>query len=438
MLVLQRKGTTMARCQAYRCLVFLMVTFFSLTANAQPNLTVGAFLNKMVDQTSQAMDNATNTGSIVKMQTAISASILISQARNVFVDSSNQMLNKDPEINNVLNQIQEFVNKVTRNEFITADEATKNLQRIEDMLPIKSDEPRVTSVSPNFVAPSSTVYFVPVRVTGNFVDFTNAGYEPVLTVNGSQFTGTASAQDVQFFVPISVLNPSGAAGKTSTSFSSAKMEFMIPWKKPNGLGFLQNRKEDHFELYVGVLPGSIGKITLIQTIPVSNALSKPIDRGQSFVSSDDGKDKINMPVKIVPDAGWEIIPNSCNLNAMAHGDYSISRPSEDAKQCEWSLTTISHGVAGVSGAINYHLTATEEQQVTTSISTASPSFTLDWGASKTLPLSSSDWILEVDSFDGNHSEYNGPENSSKIIAITNAPNNSIQLQAAYPSKLEWP
>jgi hypothetical protein len=199
-----------------------------------------------------------------------------------------------------------------------------------------------------------------------------------------------------------------------------------------------DRVVDDFKLSVGVLPQLPGKINVTVVNQVPHQEVKAIAGGGGRVCSQSecgNNDQIGVPVQLVPDAGWSIVPGSCDLHANAHGENSISGPDYSGNRCVWSLTTI-HKTWGSSGIIDYGPTAQETRtvEVDTPNTTTVP---ISWGESEVVPVISGRWKVSFDSFDGKHAEFNTSDNSNKLLAV-DAQLNSITLKAADPTKLDWP
>src|SRR6266404_1547347 len=217
--------------------------------------TVGFFLNHLMDQLQQTIDDARNAGLGVAMQAGREANIAIANAQNAYQDSLNETIDKvDPKIKGTLDQLQSLVNDVASNASLTLDDTTKRTQQIVNSLPFRSHQPQLTKILPRFVVPARQSYPAVIHFQGNFEYAARQDFTPIVESNGHQYTASQnSSQDLTFIIPVSdlfVISPD----KESNQYDFTTAELRVPWETSGFLGLNKQRHEDRYKLIIGALP----------------------------------------------------------------------------------------------------------------------------------------------------------------------------------------
>jgi hypothetical protein len=410
-------------------------------AGAVGGVTVGVLLNKMVDQLQQAIDNARNAGLSIAIEAGREANIAIANAQNAYRDSLNLTIDKvDPKIKSTLDQLQSLINDITTNANLTLDDTTKRTQQIVNSLPFRPHEPQLTKILPSFIVPSRESYPALIHFQGNFEYAAREGFAPILKSGDKQYAvSQGSTQELAFIIPISdlfVLKPDTGSNK----FDFTTAELIVPWETSSFLGLSNQRHENRYQIFIGALPPSPGKLVLVRTTRRSQIETKGFTSGGYHLAStreagnDDHK---NVPYAVSPENGWHVVRNTSKFNvASAQGDWGYSFGSDDGDKVVYYVTTIHHSF-GSSGSVDFSISFTQMREIQIPEVTNEP-IDLKWGDSKSLQFpEGTTWKLIFDAFDGSHAEFTGADSNNPFIKIRNQQGSWI-ISTADPKTLNWP
>lgn len=405
-------------------------------------LTLGMFLNSSLDKVDQAITDARNAGNAVAIEAGRNAALAIQDAQNAYQDSLNKtsaQLNATIMVS--VDQISTMTNDLSKKTAQSIQDAAMRSQQVVDSLPFAGKEPQVTSVSPDFVVPKDNVASnnLELNFNGNFPTSSENGYRPILKVNGKIFTGANTTQKLTFLIPQGAAFPVTAVDPGKLQFSTVSL--IVPWEASRFFGLRHVRREDHFNVLIGSLPASPGKITVIHTtttmIPsVKNFCSLSYHLASTRESGN--KDKKNVLFTETPEPNWHVVRNTsiARINS-AQGDYAgPSFVSDDADRVTYVATTIHHGLFGSSGSIDFVI-CFNEMQDQPHVNTETSDVPLKWGDSKSFAYAAGSWKVTFIDFTGNSNDFTGSDDHNKFITVQDKSNNLI-IKADDPDSVKWP
>jgi len=407
------------------------------------SLTLGAFLTKLADQIDQIVTDARSTGDAVAMEGGREAALAITNARNAYSDSLNETVGKlDPEIKNTTDKLQTLVNDLSTGAIKTVDLATSRALVIVSTLPFRNNEPQVRSTTPRFVVPSESVD-IRIKFEGNFLDSARDGFKPSLLIEGKVYDAEAQndTQHIEFQIPAGTLFHVKSADNAGR-LQYAHITLTVPWSKSTAYGLWHSKEEDHFDLILGSLPISPGKIVLMHTTKADVTLApKDFQSGPFHLASTKeagNQDHRDTPYSVTPDEGWHVVRGTSVFKVFsAQGDWSHSFVSDDADRVRYDVTTIHHGLSGgSSGSVDFRILFKE---VTTQTQTSSTTeeLNLEWGDSKAITYDAGTWKIIFTSFDGKHSEFTGPSSTNPFLDLRNDGGSTI-VTTKDTATLQWP
>jgi hypothetical protein len=404
-------------------------------------LTLGAFLSKLADQVDQIVMDARSSRNSVAMEAGREAALAISNARNAYSDSLDETIAKlDPEIKNTTDKLQTLVNDVSTGAIKTVDLATSRSLEIVTALPFSNKEPQVRAITPRFVVPSESVPIV-ISFEGNFPNSSEQGFEPYLQIAGKRYKAQNDNQHLNFNIPAGTVFHSNSADNAGR-LQFAHVTLTVPWSKSTAYGLWHTRKEDHFDLIVGSLPISPGKIALIHTttaqvpVPPKDFQSGPFHQASDRAAGNN--DDKNHPYSVTPDTGWHVVRNTSIFKVFfAHGDWSQSFVSDDGNRVQYNVTTIHHGLTGgSSGSVDFRILF-KETTTQAQVSTTTENIEIEWGKSKAITYDAGTWRIVYTSFDDKHYEFIGPDAANPFLEIRNDGGSTV-VTTKDPATLHWP
>jgi len=242
-------------------------------------LTLGAFLNKALDQVDQAIVDARNSGNAVAVEAGRETALAIQNAENAYSDQLNKTA--DQLNNSVLKtagQIKTLTDDIANKTNMTVDMATTRAQAIVNTLPFSNKEPQVTSFAPRYVVPKDgPSNNLEIDFLGNFPNSSRPGYQAYLKAGGKMYQAHNTTNKLTFLVPQSALFSDTAARVDKLQYADASL--VVPWLAPRFFSLMNVRREDQYNVLVGSLPSSPGEITVLHTVSGTNPATKPFCSG---------------------------------------------------------------------------------------------------------------------------------------------------------------
>lgn len=399
-----------------------------------------------MDQLQQAINAAKNAGLGLEIEAGRQANIAIANAQNALDESLQKFIRDlDISVRNWLEQVQSLVNDVVNQVQQTVEQITTRTQQIINSLPFRTHEPQLTAIFPRFVAPARQPYSVELHFEGNFEYASHAGFEPTLMVAGKQYaTSGNDTQNLRFLVPVTELFPVSANVMTDlldgSQYSFTQVTLTVPWEDNGflGTGLFSTRHEDHYQVLIGGLPASPGKLTLIYNSSHKEPYTRPFEQAgfhQASTREAGNNDDINHPWSVTPEQDFHVVRNTSYFHFTAQGDWSYSFGGDDGDHVVYYVTTIHHSI-GSSGSVDFAIGFTEVGTKDVPDTTSQPVY-LSWGDSKSIDYPVGSWKLIFDAFDGSHSEFKGVDNQNPFIKIRNEGGGTI-IATADPKTLVWP
>jgi hypothetical protein len=436
---------TTIRLRALAVLLLLLTACDMPSSGQLTGLTLGAALSKLMDQVNDAITAARNSGDTLEIDAGRQAALAISNAQNAYQDSLNKTFDDhlDPTIRGTVNQLQTVVTGATSGVQATMSQAELSAQQIVNSLPFRPHEPQLTSFTPNFVVPSKSDYPVVVHLKGNFEYAAQSAFTPKLNISGKDyFPVTATTQELVFHIPVAIFK-----NASSTSYQSQYAEVRVPWKQTTFLGLRHTAMTDSYRLFLGILPGNVGKITITistkRTDPGPQKTFTSRDFRQCSTSDCGNNDDQNHPYAVPAETGCQVVRNTSQfVNRGAGGVWSDSFSSDDGNQVVYKVTTIHKGACSIfshcgdSGDVHFAIAfgevcPTEVTDRTTQV------IQLGWGDSQVVSAKAGTWTVAFDSFDGHHYEYTDNETDNRFLTV-NGTTNSFSISAKDAATLVWP
>lgn len=287
---------------------------------------LGAVFDGLFSKANQVIDKATYSGLLLERTAGEEVRRAIENAHVVYIDSLDKtMAQVDRTAQGIIQNLNNLVDDSLATLHINAVDLSKRAQQIANSLPMHDSTPQLTIVSPTMIYRSlddvSSIYF---RLAGNFFHAAQANYTPTLTFNG-QATNLVrnTVQDLMFEVPIrTIFSRDELENAKSKIFK--KGEVKIPW--PNGL--LGARREAVFQVLIGALPSTPGKLSLDYDEPNTliqenkggyrldsrsgNLVDGPNNDGGLDYKGQDTDKKRTFERKVT--LGWTLVPHSSEVN----------------------------------------------------------------------------------------------------------------------------
>lgn len=366
--------------------------------------TLGFALNGFADRIETVVRTAGEHGRGIIVQAGTEAYIAIQAAKIAYEDSLNKSVDKlDATTTKKLQEIQTMVNDLESNVDDKIATVTSQAQQIANTLPFANTTPQLTSFRPKFQANSVNPGQIELEMRGNFLFAHRDDFKPSLRVADKTYEPAENTtQSLKFLItPASTEVP-------DNKITLTKMRLTMPYEEKRFLIF-KSRKEGTYDLLLGTLPSSPGRITLSKKNVTETTETQHVvtQTWQQHSSNDDHKDVI---YEGSGHPGWTVVDSSVKF---------VVEWSQGDENDQWSktfvranpsvvfrVTTIHHGI-GTSGKVNFHFEYDIQRPKPVESWTTEP-VDLTWGQSRTFPAEPNKWKVTFDSFDGEHQEYVSP------------------------------
>lgn len=425
-------------------LAFLICLYGQVPAQAQDvlgGLTLGAFLNKALDQVDQEIRDAQNAGNAVEIEAGRETALAIQNAQNAYADSLDKTAKDlNQSVLTTVGQLQDLTNAVSKDTSLTVKDATTRVQTIANSLPFAGKEPQVTSVRPPYVVPKDDAPLNDLEIIfeGNFPNSSLAGYAAYLKVGGRTFKGENQTGRLRFLVPQGALFADTA--NRASGLQLAHVSLVTPWQQDKFFGLIKARREDHFDVLIGSLPATPGTISVIHTVTGSVPVVKDFCGGpfhQASTKEASNNDDKDHHWLVTPESGWHVVRNTSHAKMRSiQGDVGLpSLISDDGDRVVYTATTIHHGF-GSAGSMDFSICFKETQDQAT-IHADTQLVPLKWGDSKVFDYAAGSWKVSFIDFTGKSTEFSGPDNKDPFITISE-PGGKLSIKASDPDSLNWP
>jgi hypothetical protein len=221
-------------------------------------VTLGVTLNTLFDKVQSTVSSASADAEGVLVEAGSTLSYAIANAR---ADYDEALTTTVDELDHVstqkIRELERVVTDFTQSSTALAGDLARQGVAIVNGLPLANTAPQITSFAPRWVA-GSAVSPETIVIDGNFHSTMVEGLMPALQIGGQELRPAgAITQRLEFSVPASAL-PSAAADRVTTLTA----DLVVPYRS----SVLKLNKTGTFRILLGVLPRSVGALTVEKTV----------------------------------------------------------------------------------------------------------------------------------------------------------------------------
>jgi hypothetical protein len=382
---------------------FCAFIFNTSSAPAQGGLILGIVLNNLLDRIESVIHTAANEARGVIMQAGSEAYSTIQAAKVAYQESLNKTVDRlDAVTTKKLQEMETMVNTLEQNVASQTDLVALQAQQIVNTLPFSNELPQLTTIKPKFQSVNDATMQLEMR--GNFRFADKIGFKPTLRVFQKTYqVAQNTSQSLIFRISPNLTNLGSA------KMNILKMTLSVPYEATKFL-LVKEKRISTYDLILGILPNSPGKIVLSKKTVATQVEQKPY-RSETIKQHSSNDDDKNHPYEFKPPQGWEFIPESVRLvvewnQGNENDQWSQEKRSVTKESAAFVITTIHHGF-GTSGKVDFHVEATIQRENSNESWRDTP-LNLTWGQSRSFPAEPNGWKVRFDSFDGESLEYVWP------------------------------
>lgn len=209
----------------------------------------------------------------------------------------------------------------------------------------------------------------------------------------------------------------------------------MPWDP----GWFRGWRTDNYDLLVGVLPASPGKISMVEKFhEPQDDIKHYVGPSHHLSSQRDGGnvDHKNVRSNDAADSGCSIVRASVALKGSGHGEQEFKIIEITEKSVVTEATTI-YQRFGSSGVNDYWI---EFDQKCSSLreSTQTTEISIRWGERRSIDLHERNisWTVRASSFDGSHDEFGRPGGNQFLTVSADA--GHVEVKASSADTLRFP
>ncbi|HEY6837496.1 MAG TPA: hypothetical protein VI389_02005 [Geobacteraceae bacterium] len=416
----------MKRISVVTIIVTMMLPGMAAASGTPETINLGDSLSRFEQRLEAVVGKGCSSGSTTMIQAGIRGVTLVDNARVAYGEDLDAPLSR---LSPAQAKVVEEISRISAALEAGADEgAAGKMAALDASLAASDATPRVSAVSPAFIATSRKPYSVSLTVSGSFPLATTADARPYVLIKGKKYAaGDASVQKLVFAIPVQELFAAPLNG-----FGYARVQLMVPYKAG-----LFARKEGAFSLLVIGIPGGPGKVTLKhrETSPVTET-RHIVTRRWSLSAA---KKSLEANFCGEEHGGWKIRNETIKFGVdKARGDegdeWHRTLFTSEPRVC-YHVRTI-HNRYGESGEVTFHFEYDIER--TSDVDTwPEEQVVLHWGESRTFPYAGSGWRVVLDAFDGHHFEYDKTTTDNPLLRVVGG-DDFITISAPPAQKVTWP
>lgn len=413
------------------------------------NPTVEVFLkglsNDVESTVSAVIDAQNNSVMRTMLDGGQNVAVAVANAKNAYYDYLQTTVSSvDNVAQGKLQEVQSFVGNLQSRDASLLNNIVQNVNDYVKSLPLINNQPRLDSVSPQYILLNSDKDVV-IECNGNFPISDDPNLAPSLTFRNTFKLLNATKEKLSFVGKIQDIFPQVLS---VDKYSYAVGTLKVPFDNTPNLPWYAIGKKDiktfEYRILENALPMSPGKITALYTFTKEGT---PVQ--QPFVSTTVHNDAWAMygrgscshwNVKnytINPHPGFQFIVGTQRLvlTSQAHGNHAqrISSATPSAITVTVSLDSCSGKHNGI---IDWHVEANEIMHTTVE-DYHQDLVSLNWGEEKEVPLESDGRYLQMSfaAFDGSYSEFgSGEDLSNRYIKVYNE-GSKLKIVATSPDDM---
>jgi hypothetical protein len=221
-------------------------------------VTLGVTLNTLFDKVQSTVSAASADAEGAFVEAGSTLSYAIANARADYDEALTTTVDKlDHVSTQKIRELERVVTDFTQSSTALAGDLARQGVSIVNGLPLANTAPQITSFTPRWVTGSAGSPQT-ITIDGNFHSTMVEGLMPTLRIDGQELRPAgAITQRIEFVVPASAL-PSAAADRVTTQTA----DLVVPYRSP----VLKRNKTGTFRILLGVLPRSVGALTVEKTV----------------------------------------------------------------------------------------------------------------------------------------------------------------------------
>lgn len=390
-------------------------------------------LQKRIDGSiKSAINSAENAALSVEIEAGRQVNIAIENAKLAYQDSLEKTMDRvDATIRQSMEALTSMVQDIQDKNDKTIHEIEANANNWIMALPLAGWQPLLSKAKPHYVVITEAARNSKLHFQGLFKYAGDPKYKPTFVLDGQEYSPiNTTNQQLDFDVPLNI----GEMNKRSYAVGKLKVPYETGW-------ILSNIKVSEYNLWLGALPFSPGKITAYYTSIKIDQVVKPVVSPTIHARPSDSDYPANWVTKtftVYPDRGWYVIPSTVKqpiIHKGAHGSWSKPTfksidPNQIVTQIGLSAKDGKH-----TGIVDYHIEFDEVQDIQVK-NTRSENVDLQWRGSYVLKLEPGEELsyIAFDAFDGIHYEFAGADTSNPYLKV-HFINGKYQLVAEIPDEI---
>lgn len=391
---------------------------------------LGGFLDR-VDQSIQRAINEEETAIInVEVEAARQVSVLVQNLQNLWQSDLQQLATQvNATVNNILGQIGQMVTGIEQSTQDIINQIDTDAQTIVNSLGF-GNHPQVTRMLPSYVVVGLNATEVFVKVQGNFVWASTAGYKPTLTLEGQSYPEISNqTNSLEFQVPIGIFNTQIHNCALTTG------SLQVPWAEREWI-FWKKNSTDTFNLWIGALPLTPGTITVTYTSQKVNRVFKNVVQPGSCTFQVGGARQQTASANTDPN--WQLLIGNGKSSfafdvPLENLPFQAGPPIEYVTHVDFNVSLRDNWQVDNTEPVPYHIGFTEFQDQNEPIPRTVP-VDLRWGDSVVLEPNPGEEVTLIDfnAFDGSHQQFAGVNQTNPYLKVTNE-GGFLKLEATVPT-----
>ena len=411
-------------------------------AEANSPGSVGAELHRIEEQVANAVQAASTSGNAAAMDTGRDVMLAIGAVQNVYEDDLGKATgdSKLPApLRLSLQQLDGALLELKAGTRASLEQAATHAEQVSNSMPYKAGEPKLKKMTPRFLVPSKEPYVIRLRLTGAFGELAvKPEFYPTLVLGDRTYKPVVSAADsIEFGVPLADIFSLGMDRK---QLAVVPGTLLLHWQTPKKIvgKYLKNKEEDHYRLLLPALPTSPGRIHFIgkQTVVQTGAQDRHASvQNRQCSGPKCGPDDPNHLWSEKASPGCHLVPGTASFDVLSSsGTYTKDFLGEGDDSVTYGVTTMRKGTGGeVSFTISFMQSCSKEVA-----SDNGTDIALGWGETKTVRSPAGSWKVVLDTFDGRHVEWTGPDSPPDLLLKVTATPDAVTLTVPAAQTLVYP
>jgi hypothetical protein len=405
-------------------------------------LLLSVVLNNLLAKVNETIQTAGTVAAGTAMLAGTTLNATIDNARVAFFkDLDKRIKNLNKATRDRIEQIQELVDKFSKNLHQNVEDITSSAQQIANSLPLSNKEPQVRDYTPDFVA-GAAPGTVRVRVRGNFFYASRKKYEPTLVAGTLKLKPTeATTQRLSFEVPPAAL-PTGSP----SAIVSTTLRLVVPYSRRFLLVFKRARRAT-FQVQLGIVPSSPGVLAYTPTVDVPQSSRNTLTSGTIKVDSD-ARDQTETALlgPLYAGGGCQLLTDTAQfVRIWSRGHENISW------KWRWVNLTSAGALAEIAaidhpwwdiyadGGLEGYIQVDQSCNYTIPVQQQPQALSLHWGDQTVINTAgTTGWKMVFSSFDGRTVEIGNQGYNERFLRVSCCtPEGDLTLQAPNLDDVRW-